>query len=116
MRGDKCPFDHGPDPVVVEKASAALEKIVGGSGGNPPPPGMERSYGIGTASLVDATGGYNPEAPALNSGTSTANTPKLANFSVPPPPIPAGYIRPGSATLIRHMMPTQVSKSAQSQL
>lgn len=52
MRGDKCPYDHGLDPVVVE--DSALEKIVRGGGGggytayNPPPPGMEKSY-IGTS-------------------------------------------------------------------
>lgn len=49
MRGDTCPFDHGPDPVVVE--DGALEKIVqnvfdqttASYGVNPPPPGMEKA-------------------------------------------------------------------------
>jgi hypothetical protein len=50
MRGDACPHDHGPDPVVVE--DSALEKMVRSGAGtvfdptsaygvNPPPPGME---------------------------------------------------------------------------
>lgn len=48
MRGDTCPYDHGPDPVVVE--DDALEKVVRSVfdrqtntfyGANPPPPGME---------------------------------------------------------------------------
>jgi len=92
MRGDKCPFDHGPDPVVVENASA-IEKLVGvgsgsASGGyasssaNPPPPGMEKSYGAGE--------GYNPEAPAI----TATNAPKIPNFSVPPPPLPGYIVRP----------------------
>lgn len=55
MRGDSCPYDHGPDPVVVE--DSALEKMVrsGGTvfdptsayGVNPPPPGMESTTGSG---------------------------------------------------------------------
>ena len=54
MRGDKCHYDHGPDPVVVD--DSALEKIVRTSAlsnattmfsiynsslTNPPPPGVE---------------------------------------------------------------------------
>lgn len=48
MRGDKCPYDHGPDPVVVEETS--LEKMVKGvkttnypvyNPLNPPPPGVD---------------------------------------------------------------------------
>lgn len=66
MRGDLCPYDHGPDPVVVD--DTALEKMVniGGSGPsnkrivpampnfsvpppgytplNPPPPGVDSVY------------------------------------------------------------------------
>lgn len=57
MRGDKCVYDHGPDPVVIE--NSALEKIVNRNVAgnttntaavynpiNPPPPGVEKnSYG-----------------------------------------------------------------------
>lgn len=60
MRGDKCPYDHGPDPVVVE--DTALEKMVqmkknlnmtvpAYSALNPPPPGVDSIY---TASSVSS--------------------------------------------------------------
>lgn len=56
MRGDKCHYDHGPDPVVVD--DSALEKMMVRSStalsttssvydvynnalSNPPPPGLE---------------------------------------------------------------------------
>ena len=63
MRGDSCPYDHGPDPVVVE--DSALEKMVrsGGAvldstnayGVNPPPPGMESTAG-GNGKQLGGTG------------------------------------------------------------
>lgn len=51
MRGDKCVYDHGPDPVVIE--NSALEKIVNRNvtttaptmySPNPLPPGVDRVY------------------------------------------------------------------------
>lgn len=97
-RGDMCHFDHGPDPVVVDR------NVVDKMGGsivkghatpnlsipppgynpvNPPPPGVEGTFSApGAAPAVE---GYNPEAPAMG------------NFSVPPPPLPlhiSGQWRP----------------------
>uniref|UniRef100_A0A1I8BIS4 C3H1-type domain-containing protein n=1 Tax=Meloidogyne hapla TaxID=6305 RepID=A0A1I8BIS4_MELHA len=108
MRGDGCPYDHGPDPVVVD--DTALEKIVRASGSvfdtssaygvNPPPPGLESSGTSGKP--LNGSGsiseGYNPEAPALT-------TPAMSgiDFSVPPPPILPHQIRTAtslSASLI----------------
>lgn len=60
MRGDKCVYDHGPDPVVIE--NSALEKIVSRNATNttttasslynpvnPPPPGVEKNSFGGVA-------------------------------------------------------------------
>uniref|UniRef100_A0A914W8T4 RNA-binding protein 26 n=1 Tax=Plectus sambesii TaxID=2011161 RepID=A0A914W8T4_9BILA len=112
MRGDLCPFDHGPDPVVVD--DSALEKMVniGGSGAsskrmvaampnfsvpppgytplNPPPPGVDSVY-VPSASVAVASEAYNPEAPALSE--SSVRPPGVAvpppGFTVPPPPLPS---------------------------
>lgn len=102
MRGDKCAFDHGPDPVVIE--NSALEKIVSRGGTtttdvynpmmNPPPPGVETSKAYGGASGVE---GYNPEAPAL-----TAPGVVSMDFSVPPPPLPAHLTTVSSVRVISH--------------
>ncbi|CAD6187972.1 unnamed protein product [Caenorhabditis auriculariae] len=85
FRGDQCPYDHGPDPVVMDET--ALEGMVkfdvaktnfsvpppGYNPVNPPPPGVpvENMYIHGSVE------GYNPEAPAIAS-----------NFTIPPPPLP----------------------------
>lgn len=62
MRGDKCVYDHGPDPVVIE--NSALEKIVSRAtttttsniySPNPPPPGVDRVYGGVTDSKLYST-------------------------------------------------------------
>uniref|UniRef100_A0A914L2B8 C3H1-type domain-containing protein n=1 Tax=Meloidogyne incognita TaxID=6306 RepID=A0A914L2B8_MELIC len=98
MRGDGCPYDHGPDPVVAD--ATALEKIVRASGSvfdtsssfgvNPPPPGLESSGSSGKplSGGGSISEGYNPEAPALT-------TPAMSSidFSVPPPPILPHQIR-----------------------
>ncbi|KAH7731112.1 cutaneous T-cell lymphoma tumor antigen se70-2 [Aphelenchoides avenae] len=100
MRGDKCPYDHGPDPVVVEETS--LEKMVKGvkttnypvyNPLNPPPPGVD--FVASTSSEA-----YNPEAPALTTPSSVAQI----DFSVPPPPLP--HLAGGSAIMFPN--PTQV--------
>lgn len=65
MRGDKCPYDHGPDPVVVE--DSALEKMVQMKSGapgfnmavstysplNPPPPGVDNIYSASSMSSIN---------------------------------------------------------------
>ncbi|KAF7633957.1 hypothetical protein Mgra_00006696 [Meloidogyne graminicola] len=106
MRGDGCPYDHGPDPVVVD--DTALEKIVRASGSvfdtgsaycvNPPPPGLETSGASGKPLTGGGSisEGYNPEAPAL---TATAPMSSI-DFSVPPPPLP-------------HQIATSLSAAAQ---
>lgn len=70
MRGDKCVYDHGPDPVVIE--NSALEKIVSRSVTstantvssiynpiNPPPPGVEKSSFGGAVSEGNFILNYN---------------------------------------------------------
>uniref|UniRef100_A0A8R1HMS6 C3H1-type domain-containing protein n=1 Tax=Caenorhabditis japonica TaxID=281687 RepID=A0A8R1HMS6_CAEJA len=87
IRGEQCPYYHGPDPVVVDEN--ALSTIVplpaappnfscslpppGYNPLNPPPPGV-----------VVSAGEYNPETPALT----------VTNYSVPPPPIPTQWQQP----------------------
>ncbi|KAF7634074.1 hypothetical protein Mgra_00006492 [Meloidogyne graminicola] len=105
MRGDGCPYDHGPDPVVVD--DTALEKIVRASGSvfdtssaycvNPPPPGLETSSSSGKTLTGGGTisEGYNPEAPALTTAPMSS-----IDFSVPPPPLP-------------HQIATSLSAAAQ---
>ncbi|KAI1710351.1 PWI domain-containing protein [Ditylenchus destructor] len=102
-RGDKCAYDHGPDPVVID--NNAFDAIVSRSAPpptisahpltstamgvpgynpiNPPPPGLETKSVFGTSPSTEP---YNPEAPALT--TSSALATKM-DFSVPPPPLPS---------------------------
>ncbi|CAB3401436.1 unnamed protein product [Caenorhabditis bovis] len=84
MRGEQCPYYHGPDPVVVDET--ALSNLVsipqpatnfslpppGYNPVNPPPPGV----GILVPPPVAE---YNPETPALT----------IPQYTVPPPPIAA---------------------------
>ncbi len=104
MRGDRCIYDHGPDPVVVD--DTALDMMVNRGmtapplpncyaprppaayvALNPPPPGVDGIYiPQQSAALPFATvtnvpslpiaDGYNPEAPQ-------------PDFTVPPPPLPS---------------------------
>ncbi|KAI1706888.1 PWI domain-containing protein [Ditylenchus destructor] len=116
-RGDKCAYDHGPDPVVID--NNAFDAIVSRSGPpppisanaltstamgvpsynpmNPPPPGLETKSVFGTSPSSEP---YNPEAPALT--TSSALATKM-DFSVPPPPLPGlPYTAPRPATALAY--------------
>ncbi|CAI2348154.1 unnamed protein product [Caenorhabditis sp. 36 PRJEB53466] len=85
IRGEQCPYYHGPDPVVVdENALSTMVPIPsappnfslpppGYNPLNPPPPGV-----------VVSAGEYNPETPALT----------VTNYNVPPPPLPAQWQQP----------------------
>ncbi|KAL3097452.1 hypothetical protein niasHS_003900 [Heterodera schachtii] len=100
MRGDNCPFDHGPDPVVVE--NSALKDIVCDTtifdtsttyGVNPPPPGLESTVTPSAICVNKISGGvtegYNPEAPSMD---NSAAVPQI-DFSVPPPPLPQHFLQ-----------------------
>jgi hypothetical protein len=113
MRGDQCPFDHGPDPVVVD--DTALEKMVnigknvplpnfsvpppGYTPLHPPPPGVDAIYVphsgtiLPSATATISTDAYNPEAPALNEPTRiTEFLPH--DFTIPPPRVPSSTTWP----------------------
>uniref|UniRef100_A0A914I4D3 60S ribosomal export protein NMD3 n=1 Tax=Globodera rostochiensis TaxID=31243 RepID=A0A914I4D3_GLORO len=109
MRGDNCPFDHGPDPVVVE--NSALKDIVRDTtifdspttyGVNPPPPGLENTMtanAVGVNKLLGSvTEGYNPEAPSMDASSAV----QRIDFSLLYPPVPAptaaGILQPLAAT------------------
>lgn len=65
-RGEKCLYDHGPDPIVLD--------------GDLPPPGVDVKRT--NASNVEA---YNPEAPGISAPATSNIAAFMPNFSVPPP-------------------------------
>ncbi|PAV69816.1 hypothetical protein WR25_26061 isoform C [Diploscapter pachys] len=120
LRGDQCPYDHGPDPVVVDDSALGnIVKLPGVKGlpanfsvpppgynpMNPPPPGVEQPpNAYAASSQAGGIGeGYNPETPGLNASGNP-------NYSVPPPPLPvhmnagpwrgAGYSVPTTANAV----------------
>lgn len=105
MQGDRCPFDHGPDPVVVEdnqlpgmiavKRSNNYSQPPPGypassaSGNAPLPPGVDFLPPPSSASQPPPIEAYNPEAPSLHPqglAKPPHEAPKAAaNFAYPPP-------------------------------
>ncbi|KAI6221412.1 C3H1-type domain-containing protein [Aphelenchoides fujianensis] len=87
-RGEKCLFDHGPDPIILNDNNA--DNFRPEFNGKAPAEGAPPAAPYIPSATSVQPEAYNPEAPALSGAPTIPGF--VPDFSMPPPPMGVGMI------------------------